>query len=147
MEQQEKQLGEHSRDPSDISREILTDKRLEKAIMQYLMISLKPDKPHQHSFSKSLCIVVIALTIAVIIGTFIFIYMFNDITPLEYLIPSIFAEAAVVSGFYSYKAKAENKIKLSTRNYIINKMLDTEIEEDYDGSPVEEEDQGDEDVT
>ena len=66
--------------------------------------------------------------------------MFNDITPLEYLIPSIFAEAAVVSGFYSYKAKAENKIKLSTRNYIINKMLDTEIEEDYDGSPVEEED-------
>jgi hypothetical protein len=41
-------------------------------------------------------------------------WYFNNIDPLIYLIPSVFTECAVVSGFYSYKSKAENEIKLDT---------------------------------
>ena len=56
----------------------------------------------------------------------------NDLSPLEYLIPSVFVEASVISGFYSYKAKTENKIKLETRRLILEKVLNGEIQEDYD---------------
>lgn len=36
----------------------------------------------------------------------------NDLSPLAYLIPAVFAELGVGTGFYYSKAKAENRIKL-----------------------------------
>ena len=94
--------------------------------------AMRVDAPRGPSFSKILCIVVILLTIiisAVTIGLTIYL---NDLTPLEWLIPSVFAEASVISGFYSYKAKAENKIKLETRRLILEKVLSAEMPEGED---------------
>lgn len=102
--------------------------------LAYPMIeeAMRVDAPKGPSFSKILCIVVILLTIvisAVTIGLTIYL---NDLTPLEWLIPSVFAEASVISGFYSYKAKAENKIKLETRRLILEKVLSAEMPEGED---------------
>ena len=36
----------------------------------------------------------------------------GDTSPLAYLIPSVFAEYATATGFYYWKARTENKIKL-----------------------------------
>lgn len=95
----------------------------------FVQDAMKPDQNRSPSFSKMLCAVVIALTILVsVISIFCVIYM-EDLTPLEWLIPSIFTEASVVTGFYSYKAKAENKIKLETRRLILEKVLDGELED------------------
>lgn len=93
---------------------------------------MRVDTSRGPSFSKILCVVVILLTIVVSIATVCLAIYLNDLTPLEYLIPSVFAEASVVSGFYSYKAKAENKIKLETRRLILEKVLNAEMPEGED---------------
>lgn len=97
----------------------------------YIKEAMKNDISRGVSFSKLLCIVIMIVTIFVTVCTIVLAIIMSDLTPLEYLIPSVFAEASVVSGFYSYKAKAENKIKLETRRLILEKVLNQEIEEDY----------------
>lgn len=47
----------------------------------------------------------------------------NDLSPLAYLIPAVFTELGVGTGFYYSKAKAENRIKL-------RKMYGSEIYND-----------------
>lgn len=44
--------------------------------------------------------------------TMCIVYITGDLSPLDYLIPSVFAELAAATGFYFNKAKAENQIKL-----------------------------------
>lgn len=44
--------------------------------------------------------------------TFIMVWRTNDLSPLAYLIPAVFTELGVGTGFYYSKAKAENRIKL-----------------------------------
>lgn len=63
-------------------------------------------------FSKVLW--VIAMINAVIVTLFAMVAMIltGDLTALEVLIPSVFAELGAATGFYYSKAKAENKIKL-----------------------------------
>ena len=39
----------------------------------------------------------------------------GDTSPLTYLIPSVFTEYATATGFYYWKARTENKIKLMKR--------------------------------
>lgn len=97
----------------------------------YIKEAMKNDMSRGVSFSKLLCIVIMIVTIFVTVCTIALAIIMSDLTPLEYLIPSVFAEASVVSGFYSYKAKAENKIKLETRRLILEKVLNQETEEDY----------------
>ena len=98
----------------------------------YIQEAMRADSSRGTSFSKLLCIVIMSITILVVIFTIILMVMTNDLSPLEYLIPSVFVEASVISGFYSYKAKTENKIKLETRRLILEKVLNGEIQEDYD---------------
>lgn len=97
------------------------------------------EKKQKISFSKLMCIAIILLTFIVVGFAIALMIITNDVTPLEYLIPSVFAEASVVTGFYSYKAKAENKIKLETRRLILEKALGTEFEEEEE---YDEEDEG-----
>ena len=63
-------------------------------------------------FSKKIFIGVTMVTISVTIFTLIMIWKTNDLSPLMYLIPSIFAEMGAATGFYFNKAKAENEIKI-----------------------------------
>lgn len=52
-----------------------------------------------------LAIIITAYTMAVVWKT-------EDLSPLEWLIPAIFAGLTTATGFYYSKAKAENQIKL-----------------------------------
>ena len=105
---------------------------LQRLAYPYIQDAMRADSSRGPSFSKLLCVVIMALTILVVIFTIILMVITNDLSPLEYLIPSVFVEASVISGFYSYKAKTENKIKLETRRLILEKVLNGEIQEDYD---------------
>lgn len=107
------------------------EENLPQLAYPYIREVMKADSNRGPSFSKLLCVVIMALTILVVIFTIILMVITNDLSPLEYLIPSVFVEASVISGFYSYKAKTENKIKLETRRLILEKVLNGEIQEDY----------------
>lgn len=69
-------------------------------------------------FSKKILIVAAIINIVVILFTLVMIWRTDDLSPLEYLIPSVAAEVAVGTGFYYSKAKVENKIKLMKENKV-----------------------------
>jgi hypothetical protein len=69
-------------------------------------------------FSKKIFVSVSIAASLVTIFTGIMIWRTNDLSPLMYLIPAVFAELATATGFYYSKAKAENKIKLMKSNNI-----------------------------
>lgn len=71
-------------------------------------VKKKPKK----EFSKLILICVGGVTVLVTAFTFIMVWRTNDLSPLAYLIPAVFAELGVGTGFYYSKAKAENRIKL-----------------------------------
>jgi len=66
------------------------------------------------------------MTFVVIIFSMYMIWITRDLSPLNYLIPSVFAETAAATGFYFNKAKRENEIKLG-------KIVEEEVKayEDY----------------
>lgn len=66
----------------------------------------------KREFSKILWVVAMIHAMALTIYTMIAILITGDISPLNSLIPSVFAELAAATGFYYSKAKAENLIKL-----------------------------------
>lgn len=63
-------------------------------------------------FSKLIMLVVGAVTIVVTAFALFMMWKTQDLSPLAYLIPAVFAELSVGTGFYYSKAKAENRIKL-----------------------------------
>lgn len=60
------------------------------------------------AFSKIIFVGVSIMTISVVIFSCRMMYMTGDLSPLAYLIPSIFAELATATGFYYKKAEREN---------------------------------------
>ena len=78
-----------------------------------LRIERKPKQPRVPTeFSKKLLYVIFAVTGVIIAFTLAIIWRTGDTSPLAYLIPSIFVEVATATGFYYWKAKAENEIKI-----------------------------------
>lgn len=71
-------------------------------------VKKKPKK----EFSKLILICAGAVTVGVTAFTLIIIWRTENLEPLAYLIPAVFAELATATGFYYSKAKAENRIKL-----------------------------------
>jgi hypothetical protein len=63
-------------------------------------------------FSKIIFAGVSIATAAVVVFACRMIYLTGDLSPLAYLIPSVFAELATATGFYYRKAQKENEIKL-----------------------------------
>lgn len=82
-------------------------------------------------FSKIIMIVVGAVTFIVTAFTLIIVFITGDTSPLAYLIPAVFAEFATATGFYYYKAKSENQIKLR-KKYGAEIYNDTKGENYYD---------------
>ena len=81
------------------------------------IMSVKTEK--NWTFSKILCLTVLFGTLIIIIYSCVAMWYFGDFSSLDTLITSIFAECAVISGFYSWKAKEENKIKLEIKEQIL----------------------------
>lgn len=66
----------------------------------------------KREFSKKIIIFMTVFTVIITIYSLILMWKTNDTSPLAYLIPAVFAEYATATGFYYWKARAENKIKL-----------------------------------
>lgn len=75
-------------------------------------------------FSKKIFYIITALTIVVVIYSMALMWYTQDTTALSYLIPAIFGELGVSTGFYYWKARTENKIKLEKKYKI--KLENTE---------------------
>ena len=93
----------------------------------------KENKPKKE-FSKKIFNIVITLFIIVIFYAMALMWKTNTTDGLMYLIPAVGTLASVTVGFYFWKSKMENMIKLSREN---NMTLDEikEIEsnmDDYD---------------
>lgn len=73
---------------------------------------LKSSKKKKIEFSKAIFIGISAVTISVAVFACVMIWKTGDLSPLSYLIPSVFAELATATGFYYRKAQKENEIKL-----------------------------------
>ncbi len=83
--------------------------------------------PVKMEFSKKILIAVSVATLAIVITSFVLMFMTMDLSPLAYIIPGIFAELASATGFYFWKAKAENMIKLGLNKDLMIKDLDEEV--------------------
>ena len=78
-------------------------------------------------FSKKIFIFVSFITISVTAFSLILMWRFGDLSAMAYLIPSVFAEFATATGFYYWKARTENKIKLMKKHgNIAEKAIETE---------------------
>lgn len=71
----------------------------------------KPEK-EPTEFSKKLLYAIFFATAVIIAFTLAIVWRTGDTSPLAYLIPAIFVEVATATGFYYWKAKVENQIKL-----------------------------------
>ncbi len=68
---------------------------------------------HKMEFSKKICIFVGAVTVLVTAFTLYMVWETKDLSPLMYLIPAVFTETASSTGFYLWKAKGENVLKIA----------------------------------
>lgn len=69
-------------------------------------------KKKKVEFSKVILTVVAFAAAVIVISSFVIMWRTGDTSPLAYIIPGIFAELSAATGFYFWKAKAENQIKL-----------------------------------
>ena len=68
----------------------------------------------KREFSKIIIAIVVTATGIVTVFTLAVVWKTGDTSPLAYIIPGIFTELSAATGFYFWKAKAENEIKLDT---------------------------------
>lgn len=78
-------------------------------------------------FSKKILIVAGFINIAVIAFSCVAMWRTCDLSPLQYLIPSVAAEVATGTGFYYWKARMENSIKLRKEFGIVEDEFDNDI--------------------
>jgi hypothetical protein len=81
----------------------------------------KKNQKKKIEFSKLIFMGVSIATAAVVVFSCRMIYVTGDLSPLAYLIPSVFAELATATGFYYRKAQKENEIKLP--HYMANQTM------------------------
>lgn len=76
--------------------------------------SHNPNNPKKQrpEFSKQIMIFMTVFTVLITLYTLILMWRTSDTSPLAYLIPAVFAEYATATGFYYWKARKENEIKL-----------------------------------
>lgn len=96
--------------------------KLEKRTLNRIY-SLLGGADKKWSFSKIMFLLIFILSVGIAIFSCAVIWIFQDLSILEYLIAAVFAECAVVSGFYSYKAKTENQLKIQTQQMLIRHFL------------------------
>lgn len=70
------------------------------------------NKKKRIEFSKVMVITAFVMWITVNVFGMVMVALTLDLSPIIYIISSVDAVAAVVAAFYSWKAKAENQIKL-----------------------------------
>jgi len=72
-------------------------------------------KRRRHETSKALLLFSDALAVTVTVISTVAVFVIGDTSPLSYLIPAVFGLAATSHGFYYWKAKNENMVKLGIK--------------------------------
>ena len=101
----------------------MISRRIKNSTNAYVESVFSPKAEKKWTFSKLLVLGVCVTALIITIFSCVAMWYFNNIDPLCYLIPAVFAECATVTGFYSYKAKAENEIKLDTQRKLITAII------------------------
>lgn len=81
--------------------------------MQNTNVPVRKKKKSIEEFSKLLLRMIVGLTMVITFFCIFFCFKFETTEPLTYLVPSVFTELAAGTGFYYWKAKSENKIKIT----------------------------------
>lgn len=89
-------------------------------------------------FSKKIFNIVITLFIIVLFYSMALMWKTDNTDALAYLIPSVSGLSATCVGFYYWKARLENKIKLS-KEYDVSLDEVEEIEEQIENEEIESE--------
>lgn len=76
----------------------------------------------KREFSKIILTAVSIATALVVVASFVLMFITHDTSPLAYIIGGCFAELANATGFYYWKAKNENMIKI--KGYMENPDAD-----------------------
>lgn len=80
-------------------------------------------------FSKKIIIFISVFSVIVAILSIVLMWRTGDLSALAYLIPSVFTELTAATGFYYWKARTENKIKLLKKyGNIAEKAIESENE-------------------
>lgn len=80
-------------------------------------------------FSKKIIIFISAFSVIVASFSIVLMWRTGDLSALAYLIPSVFTELTAATGFYYWKARTENKIKLLKKyGNIAEKAIESETE-------------------
>lgn len=120
------------------------NRAIKNAATEQIENIMSPKVEKNWTFSKILCISILFGTLVIALYACGAMWYFGDFSALEYLITAVFAECAVVTGFYSWKAKEENKIKLDIKRQILLATLNNnssssttnfDDEEEYDDPP------------
>lgn len=83
----------------------------------------------KREFSKVILKNIAWATVVIVALSFLLMWKTGDTGPLAYIIPGIFAELSAATGFYFWKAKAENEIKLDMIRK--KKQLEQQYNDDY----------------
>lgn len=73
---------------------------------------------HKFEWSKLMILLFFGLTAYITIDSCYLMHQTGDLSPLSYLIPSIFALITAATSFYYNKAKAENQAKIRNQSLI-----------------------------
>jgi len=87
----------------------------------------KNNKPFKlkMEFSKKIFFGISIMVCMVTIFACYMMYETKNLSPLSYLIPSLFAELGVATGFYYDKARKENELKIKMSNQMIDFVSET----------------------
>lgn len=83
-------------------------------------------------FSKKIFYMITSLTVIICIYSMFLMWHTQDTSALSYLIPCVFTEMSVATGFYYWKARKENELKLNKKYKSSTENIKTESEDNND---------------
>lgn len=76
--------------------------------------------------SKKILLILWISTTIVVFFSFVLMFKFGDLSPLNVILGGLFAEIATATGFYYWKAKNENMAKF--KNINVQEDLENELD-------------------
>ena len=70
-------------------------------------------RKHLSEFSKAILVVIAVAILLVVVFAMIMMAITQDLSPIDWILGGLFSLANVAVGFYYWKARKENEIKLS----------------------------------
>lgn len=99
-------------------------------MFQIIWDKKKTNKKEKIETSKIILFSVIILTYLLTIFSSIMIFIEKDLSVFSYLIPSVFTMGTTSLGFYAWKARTENRLKIEIQKIKEEQKLKTKFKDD-----------------